>query len=277
MVRLPRIWGGSSSASNANYTSQCIHQTHVAYAGTTSTMVSLATMPSAVTKIARNVHTILLIVTFLLSYPLSWCKQDTSTQTPNWTSKHTYTSNLTPLHETVWHIILQPKPHLPPLLPLQHHWRRCHHYRNHTTPKMSHIWRHHPNHHCQCRPPSSNAWKMQTWMHQQTSNCHHPTWSWSMATKSLVNSTTKTWHSSQSRLPPSPILVQCSNLSWYPLSHALKSHDLLPITSRNSTAPMPTLPYVRASLQTALHTRHPHFSRLLLETIRLTHTTHILR
>ena len=99
MVRLPRIWGGSSSASNANYTSQCIHQTHVAHADTTTTMVSLATMPSAVTKIARNVHTILLIVTFLLSYPLSWCKQDTSTQTANWTSKHTYTSDLTPLHD----------------------------------------------------------------------------------------------------------------------------------------------------------------------------------
>jgi hypothetical protein len=88
----------SSSASNANYASQFTHQTHVAHADTTTTMY-LATTPSVVTKAARNVHTILLLVTLLLSYPPRWRQQDTSTQTPNWTSTHTYTSNLTPLHD----------------------------------------------------------------------------------------------------------------------------------------------------------------------------------
>ena len=88
----------SSSASNANYTSQFTHQTHVAHADTTTTMY-LATTPSVVTKAARNVHTILLLVTLLLSYLPHWRQQDTSTQTPNWTSTHTYTSDLTPLHD----------------------------------------------------------------------------------------------------------------------------------------------------------------------------------
>jgi hypothetical protein len=50
----------SSSASDANYASQFIHQTHIAHADTTTTM-SLATTPSTVTKAARNVHTILLL------------------------------------------------------------------------------------------------------------------------------------------------------------------------------------------------------------------------
>jgi hypothetical protein len=50
----------SSSASDANYASQFIHQTHIAHADTMTTM-SLATTPSAVTTAARNVHTILLL------------------------------------------------------------------------------------------------------------------------------------------------------------------------------------------------------------------------
>ena len=127
----------SSSASDANYASQFIHQTHVAHADT-STMMYLTTTPSAVTKVVRKIHTTLSLLTLLLSYSQHWRKQDTSTQTPNWTSKHTYTSDLTPLHKTVRHI-LQPEPHLPPLLPLYNHWRRHHHHRNHTTPKMSYI------------------------------------------------------------------------------------------------------------------------------------------
>ena len=84
----------SSSAPDANYTSQFIHQTP----DTTTTMY-LATTPTAVTKVVRNVHTILSLLTLLLSYPQCWRKQDTSTQTPNWTSKHTYTSDLIPLHD----------------------------------------------------------------------------------------------------------------------------------------------------------------------------------
>jgi hypothetical protein len=60
--------------------------------------MSLATTPSAVTKVVRNVHTTLSLLTLLLSYPQHWRKQDTSTQTPNWTSKRTYTSDLTPPH-----------------------------------------------------------------------------------------------------------------------------------------------------------------------------------
>ncbi len=36
-------------------------------------------------------------------------------------------------------------------------------------------------------------------------------------------------------------------------------------------------PYANLMYETALHTRHPNFSRLLLETIRLTYMTDILR
>ncbi len=88
----------SSSASDTNYASQFIHQTHVAHADTTTTMY-LATTPSAVTKVVKNVHTTLSLLTLLISYPRHWRKQDTSTQTPNWTSKRTYTSDLTPPHD----------------------------------------------------------------------------------------------------------------------------------------------------------------------------------
>ena len=88
----------SSSVSDANYASHFIHQTHVAHADTTTTMY-LATTPSAVTKVVRNVHTTLSLLTLLLSYPQHWHKQDTSTQTPNWTSKRIYTSDLTPPHD----------------------------------------------------------------------------------------------------------------------------------------------------------------------------------
>ena len=47
----------------------------------------------------RNVHTTLSLMTLLLFYPQHWRKQNTSTQTPNWTSKCTFTSDLTPLHD----------------------------------------------------------------------------------------------------------------------------------------------------------------------------------
>ena len=88
----------SSSASDANYASQFIHQTHFAHADTTTTMY-LAATPSAVTKVVRNVHTTLSLLTLLLSYPQHWNKQDTTTQTPNWKSKCTYTSDLTSPHD----------------------------------------------------------------------------------------------------------------------------------------------------------------------------------
>ncbi len=88
----------SSSVSYANYASHVIHQTHVAHVDTMTTMY-LATTPSAVTKVVRNVHTTPSLLTLLLSYPQHSRKQDTSTQTPNCTSKHTYTSDLTPPHD----------------------------------------------------------------------------------------------------------------------------------------------------------------------------------
>jgi hypothetical protein len=64
----------------------------------TTTTMYLATTPSAVTKVVSSAHTILSLLTLLISYPQRWRKQDTSTQSPNWTSKYTNTFNLTPLH-----------------------------------------------------------------------------------------------------------------------------------------------------------------------------------
>ncbi len=86
----------SSSASNANYISPFIHHTHDAHAGT-GTMTSLVTTRFAGTK-AEKKHTTLSLTTLLLSYPPHWHKQDTSTQTPSSTSKHTCASAPIPLH-----------------------------------------------------------------------------------------------------------------------------------------------------------------------------------
>ena len=129
----------STSASDANCASQFIHQTHVAHADTMTTMYS-ATTPSAVTKVVRNVHKILSLLTLLLPYPQhSWRKQDTSTQTPNWTSKHTYTSDLSPLplHDHSTYRSTQTPPST--TVHLHNHQHRYHHHRNHTTPKTSYI------------------------------------------------------------------------------------------------------------------------------------------
>jgi hypothetical protein len=77
-------------------------------------------------------------------------------------------------------------------------------------------------------------------MHQQTSNCHHPTCSWQRGHLRTLQHKHGP-HPNHDWPTPLPVLVKCFNLSWHPLSQTLKSHSLLPTALINSTAPMPTL------------------------------------
>ena len=197
----------SSSASDANYASQFIHQTHVAHADTMTTMY-LATTPSAVTKVVRNIHTTLLLLTLLLSYPQHWRKQATSTQTPNGTSKRTYTSDLTPPHDrSTYHSTRTPPPTT--AAPTQPSAQ--------TSPSQE---PHHPQNVKHLKTSSKQSLPMQTTIFKCMNdanldappNQQQPPPHLYMATKSSANYTTKTWSSSsQSQLIPLPILVLCSN------------------------------------------------------------------
>ena len=178
----------SSSASDTNYASQFIHQTHVAYADTTTTMY-LVTTPSAVTKVVRNIHTTLSLLTLLLSYPQHWRKQATSTQTPNGTSKRTYTSDLTPPHDrSTYHSTRTPPPTT--AAPTQPSAQ--------TSPSQE---PHHPQNVKHLKTSSKQSLPTQTTTFKcmndanldASANQQQPPPQLCMATKSSANYTTKTW------------------------------------------------------------------------------------
>jgi len=168
----------------------------------------LATTPSAMTKVVRNGHTTLSLMTLLLSYTQHWRNQDTSTQAPNWTLKCTYTSDLTPPHNRLTY----PSTQTPPpttAAPIQPSAQTSPLQEPHRPQNTKHL----KTSSKQSLPTQTTIFKcmndanLDTPPNQQQLPPHLY-----MATKSSANYTTKTWSSSsQSRLIPLPILVQCSN------------------------------------------------------------------
>jgi len=144
-----------------------------------------------VTKVVRNVHTTLSLLTLLLSYPQHWCKQDTSTQTPNWTSKRTYTSDLTPPHDrSTYRSNRTPPPTTAaPIQPLAQ-----------TSPSQE---PHHSQNVKHLKTSSKQSLPMQTTIFNcmnganldAPSNQQQPPPHLYMETKSSANYTTKTWSS----------------------------------------------------------------------------------
>ncbi len=163
----------------------------------------LATTPSAVTKVVRNVHTTLSLLTLLLSYPQHWRKQDTSTQTPNWTSKRTYTSDLTPPHNRSTYRSTQTPPPFT-AAPIQ---------RSAQTSPSQEPHHPHPLNVKHLKTSSKQTLPMQTTIFKCMNdanlnappNQQQPPPHLYMETKSSANYTTKTWSSSQSRLIPLPV------------------------------------------------------------------------